>query len=312
MIVLKVMGIVLLVLLALVIGAVLLVLLVPIRYSLAGSYDGAVKGKGTLTWFLHAVFVTGIYEEGLDVTVRVLGRPLGGRKKPHKPDPEEEPRESGLPQAGEARVREDIRQETGKEQLLEELQWEKEEAGFFDEEEGEKSETGDNRRGLWKGKKKRKKKDRANKKRGDSPKLRESLRKAADSLREKWSRLREKKETVEAFLADKENQKTIRLLLRQTKALLCHILPRKVRGNLTLGFEDPWMTGNALAALSILYVWYGDAVKVTPVFDEAVLLVDGTIKGRLRPGTILVLVIRVLLNKNFRLLVRRWRGKRGK
>ena len=43
-----------------------------------------------------------------------------------------------------------------------------------------------------------------------------------------------------------------------------------------------------------------------------ILEAEGRIKGRLRAGTLLVLALRILLNKNFMLLVRRWRRSGGK
>lgn len=309
MIVLKIVGIALLVLLVLVPGILLLLLLVPIRYSLSGAYDGTAKGKGALTWLFHAVSVTVTYDERPDVAVRILGKLLGGRKKPAKADEREDSLENRQPGTEAKEPQGDDTREKEEDDFLTQ---QPEDGELLFEEEREEAEAEDKKRSPWKGKKGPKRGKKKEKEPGDSPTLREKLESAVDSIREQWTRLREKKETIETFLSDKENQKTIRLLLKQTKALICHILPRKVRGNLTLGFEDPSVTGNALAVLSILYVWYGDSIKVTPVFDEAVIRMDGTIKGRLCLGTILVLVIRVLLNKNFRLLVRRWRGKRGK
>lgn len=60
-----------------------------------------------------------------------------------------------------------------------------------------------------------------------------------------------------------------------------HILPRKVRGHVTVGFEDPSMTGQLLAAAGVLYPLYREQIQITPVFDRQVLEGEVKIKGRI-------------------------------
>ncbi len=101
------------------------------------------------------------------------------------------------------------------------------------------------------------------------------------------------------FINDSRNRKVFALLWRQVKALLRHVLPRKARGRLVLGFEDPAVTGQVLAACSVFYALYGDDLTVTPDFEDPVIDGELEIKGRVRLGVIAVLAARVLIDRNF-------------
>ena len=115
--------------------------------------------------------------------------------------------------------------------------------------------------------------------------------------------MNEYKEKALAFWNDESNQKTIRLILRQAKAMIRHVLPRKVRGKAVFGFEDPAVTGKVLSGLSVVYAWYGDKVEIVPMFDQKILEAEGSLKGRVQAGVLGVRCLRVLLNKNFRRLL---------
>ncbi len=114
-------------------------------------------------------------------------------------------------------------------------------------------------------------------------------------------------EKIRDFFEDTENQKTIALLWRQTKKLFRHILPRKVSGNVRFGFDDPYRTGQVLAAVSPFYSIYGKSLALDPVFDGTALDGEIHIRGRIRAATLLWIAVRVFLNRNFRKLLREWR-----
>jgi hypothetical protein len=118
--------------------------------------------------------------------------------------------------------------------------------------------------------------------------------------------MKEKKDEIQAFLSNSENQKTAKLLYRQVKRLIRHIFPVKGHGNVTFGFEDPALTGQALMAASVLYPFFHKYWNLYPVFDESVFNAEGTFQGRIRLGTVLIISLRMLLDKNFRVLLKRW------
>ena len=115
----------------------------------------------------------------------------------------------------------------------------------------------------------------------------------------------EKIEQVRTFLNDQENRKTIGLLWRQVKKLLRHVLPRKISGRVRFGFDDPATTGQILTYISPFYGLYAKTLKLEPIFEEKVLDGELHVKGHIRAATLLWIVIRVVLNKNFRVLLKK-------
>jgi len=128
-----------------------------------------------------------------------------------------------------------------------------------------------------------------------------------ESLQESLEKLQKKYGQARDILTDAENQKTFRLLYRQILFLFKHILPRKLKGNIRFGFEDPYNTGRVLTAISPFYALYAKTVEVVPVFDEKVLEGELHLKGHIRAATLLFAAARVLINKNFRRLLKKVR-----
>lgn len=81
LLILKILGMVILVVLGLVLTALLLVLLVPVRYRFWCSYEEDAKAKVKVIWLLHLVSVLATYDKSLNLSIRLLGFPLGGSKK---------------------------------------------------------------------------------------------------------------------------------------------------------------------------------------------------------------------------------------
>lgn len=131
-------------------------------------------------------------------------------------------------------------------------------------------------------------------------KLAEKTRAIYNGLQDKYTAAQEKINLVQDFLGNAENQDTIRLIWRQVRRLIKHILPTKLRGRVKFGFEDPATTGQILTYISPFYGVYAKTLMIEPVFEEKVLEGELHLKGRIRLGTLLWNVVRVFLNKNFR------------
>ena len=119
------------------------------------------------------------------------------------------------------------------------------------------------------------------------------------------------RESAASFMRDEENQKTYRLIKKQLKKVLRHVLPVKLKGTVTFGFEEPYITGQILTWAALLYPLYHDKLIIRPVFDRQVLEGEVSLKGRIRTGTLLMAGIRVLLNKNFRKQLKRFLNRGG-
>lgn len=79
-----------------------------------------------------------------------------------------------------------------------------------------------------------------------------------------------------------------------------------------LGLEDPYTMGQIVSVAALLYPVIQDRIRFTPVFGEKVLDGELSLRGRIRAGTLLWLVIRLLLDGNFRKLLRKILNRGGK
>ena len=75
-----------------------------------------------------------------------------------------------------------------------------------------------------------------------------------------------------------------------------HLRPRRIRGFVRFGFEDPYRTGQVLAGLSILYPFYGENVDIYPDFEQKILEGDLYIKGHIRMVHLATLLWRLFFN----------------
>lgn len=303
--ILKILGLLVLIVLGLVLAAALLILLVPVRYQAEGSYDGKVRGKARITWLLHILSVSAQYEEDLIVRVRIFGFRIG---KPKKMDSELKEAEDIMVQAMEIMEPEPIREALDvKDEIHDRVKEEPKNLPPPKEElrsptppkEEPKKKKGFRVMGVFE--KLKKKVLRA------FTKLKFFFLRICDTLRT----IKDKKDEIYAWISNKENQKTGKLLFRQVKRLVRHILPRRGKGNITFGFDDPYLTGQVLTYASVIYPLCHKHLNLYPVFDQTVFTVEGTFRGRIRMGTVLLIGSRMLLDRNFRRLLKGWLHKGG-
>ncbi len=112
---------------------------------------------------------------------------------------------------------------------------------------------------------------------------------------------------IKEFLSNEENRSAFGVTYGSLKKLLKHILPRKLKSKVIFGTGDPCSTGQALGAASILYGMYGDHVQITPDFENKVFEGSHYARGRIRIGTLLIIVIKLLLDKKFKQLKRNFK-----
>jgi len=94
------------------------------------------------------------------------------------------------------------------------------------------------------------------------------------------------------------------LLVVLKKTVLC-VLPKKIHGDVTFGFEDPSETGRILGYISMFYPIFMQHVTVTPNFNEKVLKGHLAFKGRIILVQIIWIVLPVLFSKSLRNTIRR-------
>ena len=104
------------------------------------------------------------------------------------------------------------------------------------------------------------------------------------------------------FIRDELNREGFQYTLSSVKKLLKHILPTKLRASIVYGTGDPCSTGQILGVFGMLYGLYGDKLSVTPDFESQRFAGDLDAKGRIRLITILIIVIKLMLDRRFKQL----------
>lgn len=124
---------------------------------------------------------------------------------------------------------------------------------------------------------------------------------------EKRRRREKQREKLEDFLdqiQNPENQRAFRLVRTQTEKLLLHILPTRLSIQARVGLSDPAATGMLIGAFYALYPIYQDHIRVTGEFETEVLEGSFRLKGRIRIGSLLMIVFPVIRDKNVRRLIK--------
>ena len=95
-------------------------------------------------------------------------------------------------------------------------------------------------------------------------------------------------------------QAALRFLTEKGRKLIRHVLPRKIKGSITFGCEDPALTGQILGAVAIAYPLYGKGVAVYPRFEEKILEGQLQMKGRIVAACLLWQAWKIYRNPDVR------------
>ena len=112
-----------------------------------------------------------------------------------------------------------------------------------------------------------------------------------------------------AFVSSDTLQAALRVILVQGKKLLRHLLPRRVKGEISFGFSDPYRTGQLLAFLAVAYPWIPQSVSLYPDFEQEKLEGSVAFSGHIILIVVIVRVIKILLKKEVRKLIGKIRKK---
>ena len=305
--ILKILGILLLVVLGILLAVLLLVLFVPLRYRIDASFDGKPGGGVLVSWLLHLVTVRVNYDGSVKALVKVLwfrlfDKTVWPAEEAENPEETEEtvPVENTIVTEVTEPVKaaESVKPAESKVEKPKSVKPAKSEKPV----ETVKSETTENSG------------DAVQKSKLDSliEKIAALIQNVITKISCTYQQIcgkvdagQEKLELVRTFLEDQENRNTIHLLWKQVKKLFRHILPRKISGRVRFGFDDPATTGQILTYVSPFYGLYAKTLELEPVFDEKVVEGELHVKGHIRVAALLWIVIRVFLNKNFRVLLKK-------
>ncbi len=315
--ILKIAGMGIGILAGLLLAIVLLVLLVPIRYDAVGDLREEKKASIRVHWLLHAFSVLlSVQGRALQIRVKILGRTLlaSGEQGGHSREVKEEaPLQEGappgeralLPQTGNdaGEGAEPVRETEGAEETGEDGVKENppsEEAPCAEQSEGGAEENPPSEEGpriaITVGEKLE---DWINNLSDSLAERLEHIEQSMEETLEKIEGIRAKLSHYGTLLSDARTQRLIQTLMKKIWGILRYIAPTKLRANLHFGMESPYQTGQICMAASLLYPVYRDAIQLEPDFEQRVLEGDFFLKGRIRLGHFVFVVLQVLVNRDF-------------
>lgn len=284
--ILKCIGILLAVILGLIVLLLVIVLFVPIRFEINASFSGKpedITASAKVTWILHLIRADVKWQkQKLDWRVRAAWKIFDGKEDVKEEVKEVE--EAGwnvdeketktakveTPKAESKKIESPKKESEKKPETEEPIEDKVSEKTFLKKIKGEILEI--------------------------IERIKCTFQKICDKIKEGI----DLKEKVVEFLTSKVHRAAFLRVRKELVWLKRFFKVKKGNINLRFGFEDPATTGQALAALSVLYALLNGNVYVEPDFEEKCLEGRVYLKGRLRLIYPTILAIKVVLDKNIR------------
>ena len=289
--ILKVIGYILLAILGTLISLILLVLFVPIRYSVCGYRDEKTESlvyiEVRISWLLKLLRARYIYPDNPFFRVKILFFTVYDGSKP----PKEIKILKEEVKSGASELTDDIIEEV-KEEIKDD---------FTPDEESEKisesTEEIEDESSL-----------------PFFRKINQFFKKIVYTIKKFYARMKSTRLRITKFFetlsdyAEKLKSDEVKLALSLCSKLLKriwkNIRPRKIKANLVVGLDDPAQTAKILQVYSILYPYIGENVFIKPDFDRYVINGDFVIRGRITAYVILWAAWKLYWDKNIRKVIK--------
>ena len=322
--IIKIIGIILAALLGLALLILLLVLFVPVRYRAYGIRSSReCRAEGRVSWLLRLLSIPFSFQDGeLEIRVKLLGftilDPLKEEEAFREPVQRKTEQSAGKEEetAGEDSEREEV--------PAEENAGEADASGSFEASQADEAETSAQPASERDAEAAAELENEASEGRffgllrdlrrffravirffRKMPRKLKNLKCTFQRFCDKIKRMVKRYREMKAFALDERTKAAVSLVWKQAGILLGQALPRKIRGRLHFGTEDPALTGQILGAIGIFYPLFMDNVKVEPDFEKPALDGELSLKGRLRIVTVLRIAWRLYRDKNVRYVYRR-------
>lgn len=134
-------------------------------------------------------------------------------------------------------------------------------------------------------------------------KIKYRFKKICGTIRKVYKNIKDLKE----FISDERTKKALSFVKEEAVKLIKHIKPKKVRGYLNFGFNDPSHTGKMLGLIYMFSRGTKKDFQINPDFENKFFETDVQIKGRIQIYFLLIIAYRFYKNKNFREVIERRR-----
>lgn len=310
--ILKVIGIIILVLISLVILIIAAILFVPIRYSIDAIYDRKVKNldfKIKITYLLHLISVKYIYKDD-GLSIKIFGIKTHFFDKETKAMEEKINKETKMFEKMSSEIKDNM---TEMPEVYEQLKKIDEERDRLAENVNKKEEniennnknndTEENTEEFIKVEKQNIFSRIYSKIKAIIIKIKYRFIKFCDTIKKICKNVNDLKE----FISDDNTKEAFGFLKKEALILLKHIRPRRIKGYVHFGFDNPSYTGNLLGLIYMILRGSPKEFRINPDFENKVF--DGEIhaKGRIQCYLLLIIGIRLYKNDKLKLLLERRR-----
>ena len=279
--ILKIIGWILLFLLAILLLLILTILFYPVRYRLSAKGENTLDtlvADGKVSWLFHLISGSASYEHGeLKWKLRLAWKKFASSKEEQNetseksvaPDPlEKEP----LEDEKKSEIKDNPPEKDVKIEKASEKEPKIEKGSKIEKEPGIEKESGTE-------------KTKVRERRRENVQTESKLKKIKYTFQKLCGTIKkagEKKEFLTAFLTYEKHQRAFEAVKKE----LCHLLhvlkPKKLQANVIFGFSDPSWTGYMLAFLGSIYGLIGEYVQIQPDFEERKLEGNASAEGKIR------------------------------
>ena len=311
--ILKVIGIIILVLISLVILIIAAILFVPIRYSIDAVYDRKVKNldfKIKITYLLHLISVKYIYKDDDGLSIKIFGIKTHFFDKEAKAMEEKLNKETKMFEKMSSEIKDNMSEMPKAYEQLKKIDEERDrladnvnETEENIENNNKDNDTEENTEEFIKVEKQNIFSRIYSKIKAIIIKIKYRFIKFCDTIKKICKNVNDLKE----FISDDNTKEAFGFLKKEALILLKHIRPRRIKGYVHFGFDDPSYTGNLLGLIYMILRGSPKEFRINPDFENKVF--DGEIhaKGRVQCYLLLIIGIRLYKNDNLKLLLERRR-----
>lgn len=126
-------------------------------------------------------------------------------------------------------------------------------------------------------------------------------------VKKTMSSIYEKAQYWITFLCQEDTQNTIRLIKIEAISLIKHILPKKIKGDVLFGFDDPSKTGQTLGVIYMFYPMYEEKITISSDFTQKIFRCDLEVKGRIYIFIIVKSILKIYFDKDFQSVKSKWK-----
>ena len=138
------------------------------------------------------------------------------------------------------------------------------------------------------------------------------IRTKLQNIRRTFGKIKKNVSWWKAFIEHPRVTAARKLVWKHGKFLLKHIFPTRIEGQVTFSFEDPALTGAALAVLGMTIPFHKNCIQINPRFDsENYLYGNIRAKGRIYGFVPVRAAVSIYFNKNIKYVIKRWKTRRA-